>query len=42
MQIAEFQDFMNRNLTVDYVVYTNIAGFTMMMMSDTISVHYDI
>ena len=42
MQIAEFQDFMNRDLTVDYVVYTNIAGFTMMMTSATITVHYDI
>ena len=40
MLIAEFQDFMNRDLTVDYVVYTNIAGFTMMMTSATIRMHY--
>ena len=42
MQIAEFQDFMNRDFSVNYVVYTNIAGFTMMMTSATITVHYDI
>ena len=42
MRIAKFQDFMNRDLTVDYVVYTNIAGFTMMMTSATINMHYDI
>ena len=42
MWIAEFQDLKNRDLTVDYVVYTNIAGFTMMMTSATITVHYDI
>ena len=42
MLIVEFQDFMNRDLTVDYAVYTNIAGFTMMMTSAMITVHYDI
>ena len=42
MRIAEFQDFMNRDLTVDYVVYTNIASFTMMMTSAAMSVHYDV
>ena len=30
------------NQTVNYAVYTDIAGFTMMMMSATFSVHYHI
>ena len=42
MRIAKFQDFMSRYLTVGYVVYPNIAGFTMMMTSATITVHYNI
>ena len=40
MLIAECQGFMNQ--TVNYAVYTDIAGFTMMMMSATFSVHYHI
>ena len=40
MLIVECQGFMNQ--TVNYVVYTDIAGFTMMMMSATMSVHYDV
>ena len=42
MWIAKFQYFMNQDLTVNYVVYTNIAGFTMLMTSAMITVHYDI
>ena len=40
MLIVKCQGFMNQ--TVIYAVYTDIAGFTMMMTSATISVHYDI
>ena len=40
MLIVECQGFMDQ--TVNYVVYTDIAGFTMMMTSATISMHYDI
>ena len=39
MLIAECQGFMNQ--TMNYAVYTDIAGFTMMMTSATMSVHYD-
>ena len=39
MLIAECQGFMN---PVNYAVYTDIAGFTMMMTSATMSVHYDV
>ena len=38
MLIAECQGFMNQ--TVNYAIYTDIAGFTMMMTSATFSVHY--
>ena len=38
MLIVEYQGFMNQN--VNYAVYTDIAGFTMMMTSATIRVHY--
>ena len=40
MLIVEIQGFMNQ--IVIYVVYTNIAGFTMMMTSATMSMHYDV
>ena len=40
MLIVECQGFMNQ--TMNYAVYTNIAGFTMMMTSATFSVHYNI
>ena len=40
MLIAECQGFMNQ--TVNYAVYTDIAGFTMMMTSATMSVHYNV
>ena len=33
---------MNQGFNCGYVVYTDIAGFTMMMTSATISMHYDI
>ena len=39
MLIVECQGFMNQ--TMNYAVYTDIAGFTMMMTSATMSVHYD-
>ena len=42
MLIVEFKDFMNQGFNCGYVVYTDIAGFTMMMTSATISMHYDI
>ena len=38
MLIVEYQGFMNQ--TVNYTVYTDIVGFTMMMTSATFSVHY--
>ena len=41
-ELPSFKIFMNRSLTMDYAVYTNIAGFIMMMTSATITVHYDI
>ena len=31
-----------KDSSVNYVLYTNIAGFTMMMTSATMSVHYDV
>ena len=40
MLFVECQGFMNQ--TVNYAVYTDIAGFTMMMTSATMSVHYDV
>jgi len=40
MLIAECQGFMNQ--TVNYAVYTDIAGFTMTMTRATMSVHYDV
>ena len=40
MLIVEYQGFMNQ--TVNYAVYTDIAGFTMMMTSATMSMHYDV
>ena len=43
MPIVEFQDFMNQGFNCGLCgFYTNIAGFTMLMMSATINVHYDI
>ena len=43
MLIAEFQDFMNLGFNCGIMwFYTDIAGFTMMMTSATISVHYNI
>ena len=40
--LSNFKILWTKDSTVDYVVYTDIAGFTMMMTSATISVHYDI
>ena len=40
MLIAKCQGFINQ--TVNYAVYTDIAGFTVMMTSATFSVHYNI
>ena len=40
MLIVEGQGFMNQ--IVIYAVYTDIAGFTMMMTSATMSVRYDV
>ena len=40
MLIAECQGFMNQ--TMNYAVYTDIAGLTMMMMRDTMSMRYNV
>ena len=43
MLIIEFQYFMNQGFNRGLCgFYNDIAGFTMMMTSATISVHYDI
>ena len=39
--LSNFKILWTKDSTMDYVVYTDIAGFTMMMMSATISEHYD-
>ena len=40
--LLNFKVLWTKDSTVDYLVYTDIAGFTMIMTSATISVHYDI
>ena len=40
--LSNFKVLWTKDSTVDYLVYTDIAGITMMMTSATISVHYDI
>jgi len=39
--LSNFKFLWTKDSSVDYVVYIDIAGFTMMMTSATISVHYD-
>ena len=40
--LLNFKVLWTKDSTVDYLVYTDIAGFTMMMTSATFSVHYNI